>query len=240
MRKLSRSILVLSIALSPALSSSLLAAPLPTFGVDQVSTVVVSAWDFDPKDTTMTSSNTFLHRYQTSDGQFLASVALPQGALVLSIELEACDMSATGQVATGLYRGSLGAANTLASVGTGDAETPGCTAVAVDLENPETVENNAHRYILVVQNTTYDGQTLLGAVRVRYRLQVSPAPAIATFNDVPSSDPAFQFIEALAASGVTAGCGGGNYCPDAPLTRRQMAVFLAKLVGLHWPEGSAF
>jgi hypothetical protein len=37
------------------------------------------------------------------------------------------------------------------------------------------------------------------------------------------------------ASGITAGCGGGNYCPDAP-TRRQMAIFLAKALGLHWGD----
>jgi hypothetical protein len=75
----------------------------------------------------------------------------------------------------------------------------------------------------------------LGGVRVFWRRQVSPAPATPTFNDVPANDGAFQFIEAVVASGVTAGCGGGNYCPDAPLTRRQMAVFLSKALGLHWP-----
>ena len=71
--------------------------------------------------------------------------------------------------------------------------------------------------------------------RVRWKRQVSPAPQAATFNDVPVNDSAFQFVEALVASGITVGCGGGNYCPDAPLTRRQMAVFLAKALGLHWP-----
>lgn len=65
---------------------------------------------------------------------------------------------------------------------------------------------------------------------------MSPPPATPTFNDVPVGDGAFQFVEALVASGVTAGCGGGNYCPDAPLTRRQMAVFLSKALGLHWPN----
>ena len=72
------------------------------------------------------------------------------------------------------------------------------------------------------------------AVDLWWMRQVSPAPATPTFNDVPPSDPAFQFIEALAASGITAGCGGGNYCPDNPLTRRQMAVFLSKSLGLYW------
>jgi hypothetical protein len=75
-------------------------------------------------------------------------------------------------------------------------------------------------------------------VRVVWHRQVSPSPATATFNDVPASDPAFQYIEALVASGVTAGCSTAppKYCPDATLTRRQMAVFLAKALGLHWPN----
>jgi len=40
----------------------------------------------------------------------------------------------------------------------------------------------------------------------------------------------------LAASGVTAGCGGGNFCPDAPVTRAQMATFLSRALGLYWPN----
>ena len=65
---------------------------------------------------------------------------------------------------------------------------------------------------------------------------VSPAPASATFNDVPTGYWAFRFIEALYSSGITAGCGGGNYCPEAPITRAEMAVFLAGALGLHYPE----
>ncbi len=81
----------------------------------------------------------------------------------------------------------------------------------------------------------FDGSIRLRAVRILYRRQVSPAPSSATFGDVPTSHPFFQFIEALADSGITVGCGGGNFCPDSPLTRGQMAVFLAKALGLHWP-----
>ena len=29
-------------------------------------------------------------------------------------------------------------------------------------------------------------------------------------------------------------CGGGNFCPDAPLTSGQMAVFLSLGLGLHF------
>ncbi len=74
-----------------------------------------------------------------------------------------------------------------------------------------------------------------GWVEVWWKRSVH-VPTLVSFNDVPPSDPAYIFIEALASSGITAGCGGGNYCPDSSLTRRQMAVFLAKALGLHWPD----
>ena len=79
------------------------------------------------------------------------------------------------------------------------------------------------------------GEIRLRSVRLLFRRQISPAPAVATFADVPTSHPFFQFVEALSASGITAGCGTAIYCPDAPLTRGQMAVFLSKALGLHWP-----
>ncbi|MBI3161664.1 MAG: S-layer homology domain-containing protein, partial [Chloroflexi bacterium] len=37
-----------------------------------------------------------------------------------------------------------------------------------------------------------------------------------------------NFIEQLFNEGITAGCGGGNYCPGNPVTRAEMAVFLVK------------
>ena len=49
-----------------------------------------------------------------------------------------------------------------------------------------------------------------------------------TFIDVPPSHPFYQYVETLAANGVTGGCGGAYYCPDASVTRAQMAVFLLK------------
>ncbi len=72
-------------------------------------------------------------------------------------------------------------------------------------------------------------------IALRYTRQVSPPPATASFADVPLDHPLSQFVEALAKSGITGGCGGGNFCPDNPLTRGQMAVFLAKGLGLSWP-----
>jgi hypothetical protein len=92
-------------------------------------------------------------------------------------------------------------------------------------------EHVSHRLQVVMPG----GATVaFGGARIFWNRQISPAPAQATFADVPPDAPFFLYVEALAASGVTGGCGGGNYCPNAPLTRGQLAVFLAKALGLHW------
>ena len=48
------------------------------------------------------------------------------------------------------------------------------------------------------------------------------------FADVSCPSLFADWIEQLAAEGITAGCGGDNYCPSLPVTRAQMAVFLLK------------
>ena len=56
-----------------------------------------------------------------------------------------------------------------------------------------------------------------------------PPPATGTvFGDVHVGDFAADWIEELAASGITSGCGNGDYCPNDPVTRAQMAVLLLK------------
>ena len=52
------------------------------------------------------------------------------------------------------------------------------------------------------------------------------------FADVPASSGFCRWIEELARRGVVTGCGGGNYCPAADVSREQMSVFLAATFGL--------
>ena len=92
-----------------------------------------------------------------------------------------------------------------------------------------------HELVLDVENASSPTLEFFAWVEVWWHRSVSPAPGSPTFNDVPVSNPAFQYIEALAASGITSGCGGGNFCPDSAVTRGQLAVFLAKALGLHFP-----
>jgi len=52
------------------------------------------------------------------------------------------------------------------------------------------------------------------------------------FADVPCSNAYEPYIRTLVNAGVVTGCGGGNYCPSATVTRREMIVFvLASLIG---------
>ena len=56
---------------------------------------------------------------------------------------------------------------------------------------------------------------------------VAPA-CTGIFADVPCPSQFADWIEQLATEGITAGCGGGNYCPNDPVRRDQMAAFLLR------------
>ena len=63
----------------------------------------------------------------------------------------------------------------------------------------------------------------------------TPPACSGLFPDVACTPtPAFavDWIEQLFTEGITGGCGGGNYCPDNPVSRGQMAVFLVRTFGL--------
>ncbi|MBK9600688.1 MAG: S-layer homology domain-containing protein [Anaerolineales bacterium] len=57
---------------------------------------------------------------------------------------------------------------------------------------------------------------------------IPPTATGTIFGDVPADAFAAAWIEQFANEGITSGCGGGNYCPDANVTRAQMAIFLLK------------
>jgi hypothetical protein len=58
---------------------------------------------------------------------------------------------------------------------------------------------------------------------------VPPAAGGGTgFADVPPGHWAAAWIKQLVAEGITTGCGIAVYCPEAPVNRAQMAVFLVR------------
>ncbi len=62
----------------------------------------------------------------------------------------------------------------------------------------------------------------------RHGICYVPPPCIGLFSDVACPSAFADWIEQLAAEGITGGCGGGVFCPDDSVTRQQMAVFLLK------------
>jgi streptogramin lyase len=78
-------------------------------------------------------------------------------------------------------------------------------------------------------NSVTRGQMAVFLLKSRFGSSFVPPPATGTvFNDVPASHPFAAWIESLAGFKITGGCGSGNYCPENPVTRGQMAVFLLK------------
>jgi hypothetical protein len=72
-------------------------------------------------------------------------------------------------------------------------------------------------------------------LRAKYGSGFSPPPPVGVFADVDLSYWAVAWIEQLAAEGITAGCSSGNYCPEDPVSRAQMAVFLVRSFSLEAP-----
>ena len=213
----------------------------PSYGTTHESLQRVSLQSFAPISSvtaySYTDGVTKLQRHSTAfaPAGFVASPTLPSGALVTGADFHVCDTDGGGDIgllilstdALGQNLQSLNSAST--------SGTPGCVAVFVPLASPYEIQNGTGQLLLdIVLHATNSSESFAGAT-VHYKLQVSPAPGAATFADVPMNHPLFQYIEALAASGITGGCGSGNYCPDNLMTRGQMAVFLAKALGLQFP-----
>jgi hypothetical protein len=75
-------------------------------------------------------------------------------------------------------------------------------------------------------------QMAIFLLRSKYGAAYTPPAPTGVFADVPVGSFADRWVEQLAAEGITSGCGNGNYCPNDPVTRAQMAVFLVRTFGL--------
>ena len=169
---------------------------------------------------------------------FVAPVQLPSGARLLRIDTFGGDGSAGDNVASALLKQCHTSDTTIApletlGVHTGSAPVGLLFRAGADLT--ETIDNENCEYAVLVNlaSTTNicSGNALLKSL-IRWQRQISPAPAVATFTDVPTTHPFYQSVEAMVAAGITGGLGGGLYGPEQTLTRGQMAAFLSRALGL--------
>lgn len=84
------------------------------------------------------------------------------------------------------------------------------------------------------------GEMAVFLVRATRGASYEPPAAVGVFADVPPGHPFARFIEQLATDGITGGCGASpaRYCPDQPVTRAEMAVFLVRAFDLSLSAGS--
>ena len=213
-----------------------------------IQTTVIHASQWVPYTGTGPLSNLYGYAVpvETGNSYYWTQLNLPVGATVSVIDAFVYDNDIGdwefGFKATEAARFGSSAYITL---GTADSSgTPGFTNLTIytgdmvfhtfaDISGDGT--ENPVAYVLTLSCVVHSITELrFWGAEVHWFRTISPAPDTATFVDVPLGAFGFQHIEALAASGITAGCNATHFCPDAPITRAQMAVFLAKALGLHW------
>jgi hypothetical protein len=238
-------------AAQPASSGTGASAPVethqgraPDWGITSQTVKQTSITEFRRTDSTQSLSSVgtpspYFFHYLGTPGDWWAQVKLPAGAIVDGVELDACDYSATGDIQFGMLQAPQANASDGANVPpvgtTGVAYALGCRLFTVVPPAPLTIDNFHYHYWLFLNFGEQTSALRVAGFEIYYHLQVSPAPGVATFTDVPTGYWAFQYIEALKASGITQGVTPTTYEPESPVTRAQMAVFLAKALGLHWP-----
>ena len=82
------------------------------------------------------------------------------------------------------------------------------------------------------ENPVTRGQIAAFLLRAKYEADYVPPAVSGTFSDVPTpgKEWAEPWIEQLYSEGITTGCGQNplRYCPDRPVTRGEMAVFILR------------
>jgi hypothetical protein len=208
----------------------------PAWGTTAETALVVGSFAFQPYKAGVTTDTVIgtADRFITSGGAgdtLVATFQIPSGAQITGLEFQGCHTSVA--YTSFIYILHYFQPGSDQVIGFGNVPTnSGCGKFRTNLSH--TVDATDGPYLLLWQPSAFNSTQLLTAMRVYYKLQISPDPATATFADVPVGHPFHRFVEALVAAGITGGCGGGNYCPDAPVTRGQMAVFLSAALGLHW------
>ena len=72
------------------------------------------------------------------------------------------------------------------------------------------------------------GQMAVFVVRAIRGGDSFPYTAEPYFSDVPAAHPFFKWIQAMRDLGITSGCGASTYCPESPVSRGEMAVFIIR------------
>ncbi len=223
------------------------------FGVSNSSSTVIGYFDLHPTDSAVSYSSDTMNgsRWNTSGGKYLYADlrGIPHGALITQVDFYFTDNDPAADFegflgyyyATSNGSGTPSGGSSLVDLSSSGMPGDGVLSQILHTTYSETLDANSdgvpdavHWWVAVGVPTA---DTRVKMIRILWRRQISPAPKVATFEDVPTNHPFFQVIEALYAAGITAGCSANppQFCPNSPLTRGQAAAFLSVALGLQWP-----
>jgi hypothetical protein len=174
---------------------------------------------------------------------YFAQLDLEPGVSVDMLTCVVDDTSASNNVSVELqkYTTDVHAGGTSTSYSLGSASTTGTAGsqyIQFGVVPPETISTFDGAWLLTQYHIRANiaSDTALAGCWAWWTRQVTPAPASASFTDVPTGSWAFRWIEALKASGITSGCTATTFCPNNNITRAEVAVMLSKALGLSWPN----
>jgi hypothetical protein len=101
-----------------------------------------------------------------------------------------------------------------------------CPRIA-HMSNPKDLNGGAVTGNASVSNNAHVLNKTAKAIAA-YRPTSALHPVAQRFSDVPKSHAFYGHIEFFAQAGISTGCAAGQYCPNAPVSRRQMAAFLER------------
>lgn len=223
------------------------------FGTKELTTVIPTA-SFTPTATVFTYGNEGFTYFQVINGNpatFVASAGLPVGAQVNQVCAFVRDDDPTEEVGLVFSVVELGDAATnptevsLVIAGSGGAAMPhyellcGTPPANTTIRAFGDADGDGHSAYLSYRISVIlkaSGNLAFGGAVVKWQRQQAPAPAVATFADVPTNFLFFRAIENLAAAGITGGCAPGNFCPNANITRGEAAAFFSKALGLSFQQ----
>ena len=235
---------------------SLTAAPANTVKLgSKVFTTWMNPAEFhpfgDPRTCALANDGSYIYRNLGTCTTYLARLPLPEGVALDSYKIVGVDNDAAAEMTLGMsatgysryfneemsihgdvpghhviHTGVAGAAPEVRSF-TGSLEN-----ITVDYVQSETYGSSTNFETLVLTVPASQNVGLFG-IEIKWRKQYGPTPTTAKFTDVAPQHPYFTEVEMLAKAGVSNGCGNNRYCPDVPVTRGEMAVFLSRALGLY-------
>lgn len=218
-----------------------------SYGITNTDYMTITAAEFRPIHPSYLYLIDFSKLMMTNTGGgniFVAPVSMPSGALVIGLELAGCDLFTDDNIEAVLGRveepnGPVEIMAELFTDGTASSPGDGCNFWLDASVVTPTIDNLTYSYYVLVAFGTYTApytsDLKLRAVRLFWRRQVQASDGSPAFSDVPGGNAYRKYVEAATALGIMSPCAAGLFCPDNPVTRAQLALALAKALGLDYP-----